>query len=126
MYLPSCNVFVYGTLMKGERNHSAYLCEADLLGDATLEGYDIYDLGSYPGIVPGSGTVYGELYEIHEEDVKLMDYLEDEGRLYKRVEVEVFAKSFNDMEKAYAYVYLHSVEGCEKVEGRWTRKFRVR
>ena len=40
--------FVYGTLMKNQRNHG-YLKEATYIGDGALDGYEIYDLGRRRG-----------------------------------------------------------------------------
>ena len=37
-------VFVYGTLMKNQRNHG-YLEDAIYIGDGVLNGYQMYDLG---------------------------------------------------------------------------------
>lgn len=62
-------VFVYGSLMKGEYNHDAYLSDADCLGEAFITGYALYDLGHYPGIkhTDGPCKVCGELYKVSEE-----------------------------------------------------------
>ncbi len=55
-------VFVYGTLMRGERAN-AYLQNADFEGEAALRDYAMYDLGSYPGIIVAAGeAVIGELF----------------------------------------------------------------
>ena len=65
-------VFVYGTLMKNYRNHG-YLETSTYIGDGSIEGYEIYDLGRYPGIIKGSGIVFGEVYQVTEEtEEKLM------------------------------------------------------
>lgn len=52
-------VFVYGTLMTGQCADNR-LEGAVFAGPARLDGYALYDLGRYPGIVaqPG-GTVWG-------------------------------------------------------------------
>ena len=42
-------IFVYGTLKKGYRNHH-YLQDATYYGDGTLVDYEMFDLGTYPGI----------------------------------------------------------------------------
>ena len=52
-------VFTYGTLMKDRRNHG-YMKDAIYIADGELDGYEMYDLGTYPGIIEGSGTVFGE------------------------------------------------------------------
>lgn len=43
-------LFVYGTLMKGQRAHNL-LENSNYLGKATLKGYRKMDLIYYPGIV---------------------------------------------------------------------------
>lgn len=72
-------VFVYGTLMKG-RSASHYMQDAVFLGQAELPGYVMYDLGWYPGILPGEDSiVHGEVYLVSEEMLKSMDHYEGEG-----------------------------------------------
>ena len=53
-------------------------------GPARLDGYALYDLGRYPGIVaqPG-GTVWGELWYTDDQTVEQMDLYEEEGSLYR-------------------------------------------
>ena len=60
-----CSVFVYGTLMPGERN-AGVAEEAGAPTEqeaATLKGYVLYDLRpeGYPGLVAGGGEVRGWL-----------------------------------------------------------------
>ena len=45
-------VFVYGTLMRGNSNNSFYLKDSAFVGKGIIQGYALYDLGSYPGIIP--------------------------------------------------------------------------
>ena len=73
--------FVYGTLMKNHRNHG-YLKDSTYIGDGIIDGYQMYDLGTYPGVVESKGTVFGEVYLINTETEKRLDYLEEEGDLY--------------------------------------------
>lgn len=107
------NVFVYGTLMTGMRNahlveHSAYL------GDAQLFGYTMFDLGSYPGIIPAedagseNGCVLGEVRRVDVETLKALNELEGEGRLYKATCVEI--KQGTLSYPVLAYVYLGRIE----------------
>lgn len=56
--------FLYGTLMRGERGHTALAlsCKAHYLGRARLPG-TLFDLGDYPGFRSGRfGLVTGELF----------------------------------------------------------------
>ena len=52
------------------------------IGDGVIDGYQMYDLGSYPGVVEGKGIVQGEVYQITGETEKRLDDLENEGNLY--------------------------------------------
>lgn len=113
-------VFVYGTLMKkGSASH--YMRDADFLGDATLPGYAMYDLGWYPGILNREGSaVLGEVYLVSEEMLKDMDRYEGEGFLYMRKTVPV--TGLDGYEEAQAYVYLRPVDEAQRIcSGRWDR-----
>ena len=110
-------VFVYGTLMKNQRNHG-YLEEAIYIGDGVIDGYQMYDLGRYPGIVEGEGTVLGEVYQVTEEIEKRLDYLEEEGTLYLK-KPEMVLLDDGQTVLAMVYVYNKSVSGCEKIEGKY-------
>ena len=96
-------VFVYGTLMKGMRNHY-YLKDSTYLGIDEIEGYTMYNIGSYPGIVKGSDKIKGEVYEVTQETLDLMDALEGEGYLYIR---ETVMTKYGE---TYVYVYNKSID----------------
>ena len=85
------NLFVYGTLMSGQRAADK-MSEGKYLGDYKLDDYAMYNLGRYPGIIPAKDEyVYGELYEISEDMIPILDEYEEEGSLYHRREVVVRA-----------------------------------
>jgi gamma-glutamylcyclotransferase (GGCT)/AIG2-like uncharacterized protein YtfP len=70
--------FVYGTLKEGghfAEGFNEFRVRSD---KANLQGYNLYDLGWFPGIVPGSGKVIGELHEYENPDtvLKVMDRIE--------------------------------------------------
>jgi gamma-glutamylcyclotransferase (GGCT)/AIG2-like uncharacterized protein YtfP len=124
------SVFVYGTLMKGERSH-------DLLrprtrrdhGPARIEGAALVRIDWYPGLVLGAdGTVHGEVYEvdeIHELLVELDEYEDfggygDRGSLYRRSLVSALTNQGPQL--AWTYVYLGESGSLERIaSGRWTR-----
>lgn len=109
-------VFVYGTLMKGQWNHS-YLVGQNFIGGARLDGYEMYQVRSFPGIIRQSGeSVYGELYEVDHQTINNLDKLEDEGNMYKRVLENVMTIRDGRLHKAYAYVWLMGIRGCNKVD----------
>jgi gamma-glutamylcyclotransferase (GGCT)/AIG2-like uncharacterized protein YtfP len=76
-------VFVYGTLKQGGANHSV-LQGARLEGPALLEGWRLYDLGPYPCVVEGPGTVSAEAYQISQSILPRLDALEGYPSLYNR------------------------------------------
>lgn len=59
----SMKLFVYGTLMAGESNHWL-LQGAEFLGSDELDNSQLFNLGAYPMLLPGNGTVVGELYQV--------------------------------------------------------------
>lgn len=81
-------VFVYGTLLQGEANHG-YLRRARFLGTArTPPGYRLFSLGSYPVICPGGRqTVSGEVYQVSDRELALLDALEEYPEYYLRRQV---------------------------------------
>ena len=113
-------MFVYGTLMKG-RSASHYMQDADFLGEATISGFAIYDLGWYPGILLRENSfVHGEVYLVSEEMLKDMDRYEGEGFLYARQTVAV--TGINGFPEAQAYVYLRPIDEAQRIpEGGWDR-----
>ena len=113
-------IFVYGTLKKGYRNHRL-LEGSNFIGEGRISGYDIYDLGSFPGIIGGTGEVLGELYEINQETLKRVDRLESEGYLYSRLPVEVNQKDC--LIKAAAYVFNGNVHNARRIEREWRNNY---
>jgi gamma-glutamylcyclotransferase (GGCT)/AIG2-like uncharacterized protein YtfP len=81
-------VFVYGTLKQGFPNHKYFLEGKGELVEpyARLENYRLYDTKSgFPCILPHfGGTVMGEIYEIDEKILEVLDALESIPFLYTR------------------------------------------
>ncbi len=111
-------IFVYGTLLKGQRNHKYYLSKSEFCGEATISGYEMYDCGYYPAIVPGTGTVSGEVYRVTDDELSNINRLEREGDLYIKTLVPIIMHSGKKLE-GWVYVYNDSVEGYPKVTGRY-------
>jgi gamma-glutamylcyclotransferase (GGCT)/AIG2-like uncharacterized protein YtfP len=102
-------IFVYGTLMSGQGRHShlmEFLPEAQAAASATA---DLLDLGSYPGLIPGAGSVRGELYGFEDVDAvlesldRIEGYCAGEPSLYQRVVLQV--ESGVGAQWAWTYVY---------------------
>lgn len=85
-------VFVYGTLLAGEPNHYV-LAGAAFLGPArTAPGFELFDLGPFPALVPGGATaVDGELYEVDDAGLARLDRLEGYPDLYDRYHIPLAA-----------------------------------
>ena len=81
-------VFVYGTLLAGERNHR-HLTGARLVGEAwTKPAFRLHDLGPFPGLVAGGEqAALGEVYAVDEATLAALDRLEDHPRLYRRTSI---------------------------------------
>ena len=102
-------IFVYGTLMSGQRA-SGYLDGCELLGRYCLRDYAMYNLGAYPGIVPKKGeTVFGEVWNIPVARLPELDAYEGEGSLYHRRTVIVEREG--DVVLVQAYIYAQRREG---------------
>lgn len=110
-------VFVYGTLMRGKGAHH-YLEKAKSEGDFVLEGYGMYNLGSFPGILPccRDCEVIGEVYEVTTDMIPRLDQYEGEGSLYIRKEECV--RNENDCLYANVYIYNGEPDG-KRMMGKW-------
>jgi gamma-glutamylcyclotransferase (GGCT)/AIG2-like uncharacterized protein YtfP len=64
---PIRHIVFYGTLRAGHKTHARLKLRTALVyvGRCTLEG-TLYDLGRYPGFVPGAGRTEGEVYRIRD------------------------------------------------------------
>lgn len=111
--MPS-SLFVYGTLLPGERNWHLLKGEVASWQPARLSGWCLWDLPAhnYPAITPlASASVQGALLELVELEraLKLCDALEGyepgdlPGSLYWRVQAEVCAQQGE--QPAWVYVW---------------------
>ncbi|MBK8804980.1 MAG: gamma-glutamylcyclotransferase [Fibrobacteres bacterium] len=118
-----CRLFVYGTLRSGQPN-APRLGGATFLGMGTTSGKLIH-LGDYPALVPGDGTVIGELYELPLAALTRIDELEGfdpadpEGSLFLRVERPVQLDGHSESELALTYLWPHSSQAPVLEEGDW-------
>jgi gamma-glutamylcyclotransferase (GGCT)/AIG2-like uncharacterized protein YtfP len=103
------NLFVYGTLRRGMSN-AVYLRDAKLIAAKAWTEGKLFDTGNgYPGLVPGKGKVYGEIYRIDKMQLKLMDELEDyygPGHPQNMYERKV-ARIATDRGFVWAYLYYY-------------------
>lgn len=90
-------LFVYGTLMNGERAHRM-LRDAVYVGPARVRNANLYNMGSYPGLKASKNphdTVKGELYRVTQDMLPHLDAYEgyrdgDVHSLYVRDTVTCF------------------------------------
>jgi gamma-glutamylaminecyclotransferase len=85
-------VFVYGSLKQGKGNHRL-LEQSKFLGRCMIEGpHRMISLGGYPGLVRKEDLpprkIVGEVYQVNEETLQSLDWLEGHPRFYERHKVE--------------------------------------
>lgn len=114
-------IFVYGTLKRGGTNHHL-LAAQKFLGEArTTPGFQLYDLGSYPGMVTRPDDrdgVTGEVWSVDQAALKRLDALEGlaEG-LYRRETVPMlppFAARIIE-----TYFYARNIAGHRAIGSAW-------
>ena len=112
-------VFVYGTLMRGER--ASHMLEGyEYCGIFCLKDYAMYNVSTYPGIKSKTGEcVVGEVYLVDDAGIQRMDEYEEEGSLYIRELVNV--ENANGNMEAFVYVYNHESVG-PVIRGRWSAR----
>ena len=96
-------VFVYGSLRRGGQYHHL-LRDAVFVASAQTEPhYTLVDVGDYPALLNGgSHTVQGELYQVTEKTLQLLDELEGVPLLYQREKLLL-----QHQRRAWGYVMCH-------------------
>ncbi|WP_241645857.1 gamma-glutamylcyclotransferase family protein [Rosenbergiella metrosideri] len=109
-------IIVYGSLRRKQGN-SHWMTNAQWLGDCQVEGYELYNLGHYPGVIPGVGTIEGEVYRIDATTLGELDALRTKGGEYKRQLVSTPYGS------AWMYIYQRSVASRPQIpSGDWLER----
>ena len=110
-------LFVYGSLMAG-------LSAADMLAGATYLGptrttekFALVTLNGYPGLVPGTASIHGELYQVPKTLWPRLDRYEGAPHLYRRALIEL-----DDARFAVAYLltadYVPAAEPIHEIDWR--------
>lgn len=106
-------IFVYGSLRRKQGN-SHWMTNAQWLGDHNVTDYQLYNLGHYPGAVPGNGSVQGEVYRIDASTLAELDALRTKGGEYARQLIQTPYGS------AWMYVYQRPVTQFTLIDsGNW-------
>ena len=114
-------VFVYGTLKRGECRESCWP-RAPLRVEAAATKGQLYDLGPYPALCPGAGTVAGEVWTFAPRDMpatraaldEIEDHYGEPDDAYTRRVVDCRLAAGGPGEhktiRAYAYFYSRATE----------------
>jgi len=113
-------VFVYGTLLPGEERWSLLEPFSEAVGEATADGTLWDTRRGYPAAVfDGSGAIPGAVVVIKagawDAVIDLLDRVEGEGTLYRRVEVTTSAGP------ATSYEWMGPTIGMQPLPSGWQR-----
>ncbi len=110
-------LFVYGSLLSGER-HAARLGGSRLVGEARTEArYTLVDLGAYPALLEGGTTpVSGEVYEVDGAALAALDEFEGHPDEYRRTPVRLLG---GDVADAYVLPREQARHGRVVPGGNW-------
>lgn len=113
-------VFVYGTLKTDGPNH--YLLNgSDRIGiGETAERFEFLSNGFFPMILKpendASGVhVSGEVYRVSPENLRRLDRLEANGRMYQREEIEINLAGLKNTFTAWSYLWIMSTDGLKQI-----------
>ncbi len=106
----TCQLFVYGTLKPGYGNFRAIESHVISIQSASLQGI-LVDLGAFPAMLHGDGTVEGVLLEIEKEAIRITDHIEGYSRdrdhcLYLREKVSVTLEDQSTID-AWTYFFVN-------------------
>jgi gamma-glutamylcyclotransferase (GGCT)/AIG2-like uncharacterized protein YtfP len=112
-------LFVYGTLLSGERSHRR-LRGSRLLGAyGTEPRYTLVSLGAYPALLEGGTTsVTGEVYEVADRILPAIDLFEGHPDLYERKGIRLVG-GFDA--EAYVLPAVHGRPAMVIESGDWRR-----
>lgn len=85
-----CRLFIYGTMLPGERDHGL-LASAELIGPALTEPlFQLVELNVYAVLIPdGKVAVHGELYALDLETRRQLDVKRQVPVLFQRAPIRL-------------------------------------
>ncbi|MHB2019397.1 MAG: gamma-glutamylcyclotransferase family protein [Candidatus Xenobia bacterium] len=110
-------LFVYGTLMRGQPRHAA-LGATRSIRVARARGL-LYNIGHYPGMVPGDGVVLGEYVElaVPDEIWRRLDAIEGSEYCCQQIAVEL---EKGETRPAWTYLYVAPLRQARLIKnGDW-------
>lgn len=112
-------IFVYGTLLKGEKN-AAQIDGATFVGAAqTPPTFTLLDLGEHPAMLDdGVDAVHGEVYEVSHDLLARLDAFE-EPDVYRRSTIRLA-----DGSEAFTYMPRERPQGTRMPGGDWRGRIR--
>lgn len=117
-------LFVYGTLMSDGSRNGAIADQNFLRKAITKTGYQLLDLGSYPGLVrveQDGRQIEGELWEIHNSRIALLDQIEGAPVLYRMENVDIEGEE----RSVQTYFFKHKINSSKAPvieNNRWENK----
>jgi len=113
------NIFVYGTLRRGQCRASV-LAEQRFVGEyKTAPNYRMFNVGAFPALVEDDNgvSVEGEIFEVDDETLALLDRVEGvSAGMYARRPVRLMDWYGGEVE---GYIWLGSVEGMADAGTCW-------
>jgi gamma-glutamylcyclotransferase (GGCT)/AIG2-like uncharacterized protein YtfP len=84
---PTCLLFVYGSLKRGQANHRELGGARFVRAARTTAAFALREIAGYPALVSGQRAITGELYEVSTASLSELDEFEGDG--YDRSEIEL-------------------------------------
>lgn len=109
-------IAVYGSLKQGYHNHGV-IEGSRLLGQDHLTGWDMYNLGAFPGIIAGEGTIHVEVYDVDQETALRVDALEGYRESNEKSSFYVRKTVQTQYGMASLYVFNKDLSGAKQVIG---------
>ena len=111
------NIFVYGTLMRGEVSAHRLANASFVQTDKTRPDYTLLDLGWHPALMPdGDTAVDGEIYVVNDTQLSELDAYERCPKLYRRETICLQSGVFAD---TYILAHPQSANGVPISNGDW-------